>query len=419
MHCLTFAAMNQDTIYYLMLGIITFEFALERVLSYFNRKHARMPIPQELEGIYDKEKYEKSQAYMAETSKFGTFSSTLNFVIIFCAISLGWFGMLDSELRNFAPLNLITPLYFFGVIFLITEIISIPFSLYQIFVIEEKYGFNKMTKKTFWLDKLKGLLLSIVIGGILLAVLIYLVEFKGTSFWWYFWIVMTAFTLFANMFYTTLILPLFNKLTPMPDGELKTSIEAYCEKVNFPLKNLFVIDGSKRSSKGNAFFSGLGKRKKVVLYDTLIEKHETDELTAVFAHEVGHYKKKHILFTTIFSIALTGLMLYILSTMIMNSEVSWAMGGVITAIHLNLLAFGILYSPISTIFGLIGNVISRKNEYEADNYAKETYDHKPLISALKKMSSDHLSNLTPHPAYVFVHYSHPTLFQRIKAMSND
>ena len=409
--------MTEEIIYYLMLGIISSDFALERVLHYLNRKNAKQSIPSELNGIYDDEKYAKSQAYMAETSRFGTISSTLNFVIVFCAIAFGWFGALDGYIRTFSALSLITSLYFFGIIYLITDITSIPFALYQNFVIEAKYGFNKMALKTFWLDKLKGLMLTAIVGGILLAVFIYLIEFKGTGFWVYFWAVMTGFTLFANMFYTSLILPLFNKLTPLEEGELHASIQSYCDKVNFPLKNIFILDGSKRSSKGNAFFSGLGKRKKVVLYDTLIENHDTDELTAVFAHEVGHFKKKHILISTIFSIFLTGFMLYMLSLMIMNSEVSWALGDNITAIHLNLLAFGILYSPISTIFGLIGNVISRKNEYEADNYAKTTFAHEPLIAALKKMSSDHLSNLTPHPAFVFVHYSHPTLLQRIKGLT--
>ncbi len=406
--------MSESTFYYLLLGIITFDFALGRILHYLNRESSKKPIPKELEGIYDEEKYAKSQQYMGEVSRFATLTSTLNFVIIFSAIAFGWFGWLDGFLRNYSPLSLVTPLLFFGTIYVLTDIISIPFSLYQNFVIEAKYGFNKMTKKTFWLDKLKGLLLTFIIGGILLGVFVYLVESIGSGFWIYFWAVMVAFTLFANMFYTSLILPLFNKLTPLEDGELKTSIQCYCEKVKFPLKNIFVLDGSKRSSKGNAFFSGLGKRKKVVLFDTLIEKHEVDELTAVFAHEVGHFKKKHILITTILSILTTGFMLYLLSLMILNSQISWALGGVSTAIHLNLLAFGILYSPVSNVLGLLGNLLSRKNEYEADNYAKETYAGAPLISALKKMTSDHLSNLTPHPAYVFLNYSHPTLLQRVK-----
>lgn len=408
--------MTEQTIFYILLAIITFDFALERILSFLNRKSSKQPIPAELEGIYDEEKYAKSQAYQSEVSKFGMLSATFSFILMFLAIYNGWFGMIDEWIRTFSPLNLISPLIFFGVLFIVSDVIGIPFSLYQNFVIEERYGFNKMTIKTFITDKIKGYLLTFIIGGILLAALIYFMSFMGPSFWMYFWAVMTGFTLFANMFYASLILPLFNKLKPMEDGELKQSIQHYCDKVNFPLKNIFVMDGSKRSSKGNAFFSGLGKKKKVVLFDTLIENHSTEELTAVFAHEVGHYKKKHILFTTVFSIGLMGLMLYLFSTMAFNAEVSWAMGGQTSALHLNMLAFAILYSPISTIIGIIGNLISRKNEFEADAYAKETYKAEPLVTGLKKMSADHLSNLTPHPAFVFMHYSHPPLKERVAAL---
>lgn len=408
--------MTEQTIFTILLVIITFDFALERILSFLNRKSAKKPIPKELEGIYDEERYAKSQAYQAEISRFSTFSATFSFVILILAIYNGWFGMLDQWIRTFSPLSLVSPLIFFGILFIISDIINTPFSIYRNFVIEAKYGFNKMTARTFILDKIKGYILTIIFGGLLLGVLIYFVNAIGSDFWYYFWAVMTAFVLFANFFYTSLILPLFNKLTPMEEGELKSSIQNYCDKVNFPLKNIFIMDGSKRSSKGNAFFSGLGRKKKVVLFDTLVEKHSVPELTAVFAHEVGHYKKKHILFTTIFSIGLMGFMLFLFSRMAYNSEVSWAMGGETSALHLNLLAFGILYSPISTILGIIGNVISRKNEYEADTYAKETYDSTPLITGLKKMTADHLSNLTPHPAYVFVHYSHPPLKERVKAL---
>ncbi|MEQ8627441.1 M48 family metallopeptidase [Ekhidna sp.] len=408
--------MTEQTIFTILLVIITFDFALERILNYLNRKSSKKPIPNELEGIYDEERYAKSQAYQAEISRFGTFSATFSFVILILAIYNGWFGMLDQWIRTFSPLSLVSPLIFFGILFIISDIINTPFSIYRNFVIEEKYGFNKMTTKTFILDKIKGYILTIIIGGLLLGVLIYFVNAIGSDFWYYFWAVMTAFVLFANFFYTSLILPLFNKLTPMEDGELKSSIQSYCDKISFPLKNIFIMDGSKRSSKGNAFFSGLGKKKKVVLFDTLVEKHSIPELTAVFAHEVGHYKKKHILFTTIFSIGLMGFMLFLFSRMAYSAEVSWAMGGQTSALHLNLMAFGILYSPISTILGIIGNVISRKNEYEADAFAKETYDATPLINGLKKMSSDHLSNLTPHPAFVFVHYSHPPLKERVRAL---
>lgn len=408
--------MTEETLFVLLLAIITFDFALERILGFLNRKSAKQPIPTELKGIYDDEKYQTSQAYQAAVSRFGNFSASFSFVLMFLAIYNGWFGLLDEWIRTFSPVSLVSPLIFFGILYVISDIIGMPFSLYRNFVIEEKFGFNKMTVKTFVLDKIKGYLLTVIIGGLLLAVLIYLMNAIGRDFWYYFWAVMTGFVLFANLFYTSLILPLFNKLTPLQDGDLKASIEAYCEKVKFPLKNIFIMDGSKRSSKGNAFFSGLGKRKKVVLFDTLVENHSTDELTAVFAHEVGHYKKKHILYGTIFSIALMGFMLFLFSRMAYNAEVSWALGGQTSALHLNILAFGILYSPISSILGIIGNLISRKNEYEADAYAKKTYKAEPLISGLKKMSSDHLSNLTPHPAFVFVNYSHPPLKERITAL---
>ncbi|MFY0601331.1 MAG: M48 family metallopeptidase [Cyclobacteriaceae bacterium] len=408
--------MNEQIILLILLGILSFDFVLERTLGFLNTKSSKSPIPKELEGIYDEEKYKKSQEYGAATSRFGILSATFSFALMFCALYMEWFGELDKWLRIFSPFEPVTTLLFFGAIFIITDLIGLPFSLYSTFVIEEKFGFNKTTVKTFIIDKIKSYLLTIIVGGVLISVLVYLVMEMGSGFWVYFWGVITIFVLFLNVFYTSLILPLFNKLSPIEDGDLKSSIKAYSDKVQFPLKNIFVIDGSKRSSKGNAFFSGLGKQKKVVLYDTLIENHTIEELTAVFAHEVGHFKKKHIILGTVISILTIGFMLFLLSRMVFNSEVSYAMGGDISALHLNIMAFGILYSPVSTILGLVGNIISRKNEYEADNYAVTTYGGEPLISALKKMSTDHLSNLTPHPAYVFFHYSHPPLLQRVKAM---
>ncbi|MAE86640.1 MAG: peptidase M48 [Flammeovirgaceae bacterium] len=408
--------MSEHSIFLVLIAIIVTDFSLERVLSFLNGKSAKKDIPQELNGIYDEEKYAKSQEYNQVNSRFGMLTASFSFLLLICALYFGWFGVLDKWLRGFSPLEPVTTLLFFGALFVISDVVGLPFSWYQTFVIEERFGFNKMTPKTFWLDKLKGYVLTLLIGGILLGALIYLVMFMGSDFWIYFWAIITVFILFINVFYTSLFLPLFNKLTPMEDGELKQSIEAYSEKVKFPLKNIFVMDGSKRSSKGNAFFSGLGRNKKVVLFDTLIDNHTTEELTAVFAHEVGHFKKKHIIYGTIISILSVGVMLYLLSLMIYNSEVSWAMGGDITAIHLNILAFGILYSPISRVLGIFGNIFSRKNEYEADEYAVKTFGGTPLIEGLKKMSSDHLSNLTPHPAYVFVNYSHPPLLQRVQAM---
>jgi STE24 endopeptidase len=328
----------------------------------------------------------------------------------------GWFGTLDQWVRGFAQNELLLSLYFFGVLYFISDILTIPFQLYSTFVIEEKFGFNKSTIKTFIVDKLKGYLLGLILGGILLGALILLVFALGKDFWIWFWLVITIFMIFMNMFYASLIVPLFNKLTPLESGELRSAIEEYAQRVSFPLTNIFVIDGSKRSSKANAFFSGFGKNKKIVLYDTLIEKHTIEELVAVLAHEVGHFKKKHIIGSMILGVAQTGLMLFLLSKMIFSSEVTWALGGETTALHLNILAFGILYSPLSKVLGILMSKYSRKNEYEADAFASTTYDNAPLESALKKLSGDHLSNLTPHPLYVFLNYSHPTLLQRITAM---
>jgi len=408
--------MTEETIFNILLIIITLDFLLERLLTYLNDKSSKNPIPKELEGIYDQEKYAKSQLYNLVSGRFSTLSTALSFILTFCAIYFGWFGILDQWLRTFSPFAPVTTLLFFGVLFVISDIISTPFSWYNTFVIEERFGFNKMTQRTFWMDKVKGYALTIIVGALLLGALIYLVMAMGRNFWIYFWVIITVVILFLNMFYTSIFLPIFNKITPLEDGELKNAITEYSQKVKFPLTNIFVMDGSKRSSKGNAFFSGIGKKKKVVLFDTLIENHSVEELTAVFAHEVGHFKKKHIILGTVMSIATTGLMLYVLSLMVFNSDVSYAMGGQVSALHLNILAFGILYTPVSHILGLMSNVISRKNEYEADEYAVTTYKGQPLIEALKKLSGDSLSNLTPHPAYVFMHDSHPSLLQRVRAM---
>ncbi len=408
--------MQETTILNVLLIIISADFLLERVLLYLNHQSSKQPIPSELAGVYNEEKYKESQAYHSATGRFGLISSTFFFVLTFCALYFGWFGMLDGYVRSFSPFDLLSTLIYFGLLFVATDLLSIPFSLYSTFVIEERFGFNKTTPKTFVLDKVKGYLLAIVVGGLLLAILLYLIAAMGKDFWLYFWGVITVVILFLNVFYTSWILPLFNKLSPMEDGELKSAIFDFSNRVGFPLKNIFVMDGSKRSSKGNAFFSGFGTNKKVVLFDTLIAKHSVDELTAVFAHEVGHFKKKHIVSGTVLSILQVGVMLFLLSRMIFNSEVSFALGGEVSTIHLNILAFTILYTPLSRLIGILMNMFSRKNEFEADAYAKQHFGAAPLITGLRKMSGDHLTNLTPHPAYVFVHYSHPPLLQRVRAL---
>jgi STE24 endopeptidase len=327
---------------------------------------------------------------------------------------LDGFEFVDNIARDYGDNTIIIALVFFGIIMLGSDIISTPFAYYKTFVIEEKFGFNKMTLKTFIFDKLKSWLMMIVLGGGMLSLIIWIYNITGTQFWLYAWGVITAFTLFMNMFYSRLIVPLFNKQTPLDAGNLRDKISDYAQTVGFKLNKIFVIDGSKRSTKANAYFSGFGSEKRVTLYDTLINDMEEEEIVAVLAHEVGHYKKKHIIFNLISSILLTGFTLYILSLLISNPVLSNALGVEIHSFHISLIAFGLLYSPISAITGLIMNILSRKFEYQADNYAKNTYKAAPLITSLKKLSRNSLSNLTPHKAYVFMHYSHPTLLERIK-----
>lgn len=408
--------MDAKSILIILLAIVSFDFLYNKILEYLNIRSMKEELPAEVKDIYDEEKYKKSIAYSKTNNKFGLITSTFSFVLSFVLLATGFFGWLDGYVANYFDSDIFISLAFFGILFIASDIINLPFQLYDTFVIEEKFGFNKTTPKTFVFDKLKGYVLTALLGGIILFLLLYLINLFGPGFWIYFWVVISLFILFMNMFYTTLILPLFNKLTPLEDGDLKKAIEAYSEKVKFPLNDIFVIDGSKRSAKSNAFFSGIGKKKKIVLYDTLIANHTNEELVAVLAHEVGHFKKKHIIAGYVLSVLQTGFTLFVMSLIIFNPAISEALGGQHFAIHLNLLAFGILFSPISHFVSIFMNILSRKNEYEADAFATKTYSGTALQQALKKLSVDNLSNLFPHPAYVFIHYSHPPLLQRLKAM---
>jgi STE24 endopeptidase len=402
----------------IILGIVVVSYVFDQLLDYVNLKAQRSDIPKAIESFYEKDKYLRSLAYHKELTHFSFLTSGFSFLSSVLMLSLGGFGWLDGILRPYIQNEMVLALAFFGALMLVSDFLTIPFQWYSTFVIEETYGFNKTTVKTFITDRLKGYLLSAIIGGVLLTALLYLVQHIGPNFWIWFSILAAVFILFVNMFYTSLILPLFNKLTPLADGELKTAIEAFAKKVDFPLDNIFVIDGSKRSNKANAFFSGIGKKKKIVLYDTLLANHSTDELVAVLAHEVGHFKKKHIVWGYALSVVQIVFTLWVLSLLILNENVSLALGGSQLAIHLNLLAFGILFSPISGITGLFMHLYSRKNEFEADAFARETYDGTALANALKKLSVDNLSNLYPHPAYVFFHYSHPPLLKRLEALGS-
>ncbi|MCK5705190.1 MAG: M48 family metallopeptidase, partial [Cyclobacteriaceae bacterium] len=327
--------MEAKGILILLLVILSFDFIFNKILEYLNIKSMKEELPDEVKGIYDEEKYKKSISYARANNKFGLLTSSFSFILSFVLLATGFFGWFDHQVHGFIVTEELVSLAFFGLLFLASDILNIPFQLYDTFVIEEKFGFNKTTSKTFILDKLKGYVLAGVIGGLILFVLLKLINLFGPDFWIYFWIVISVFILFINMFYTSLILPLFNKLTPLEDGELKDEIETYSKKIKFPLDNIFVIDGSKRSAKSNAFFSGIGKKKKIVLYDTLIENHSKEELVAVLAHEVGHFKKKHIITGYVLSILQTGFTLFIMSLIIFSPAMSEALGGSQLAIHLN------------------------------------------------------------------------------------
>ncbi|MBK5286180.1 MAG: M48 family metallopeptidase [Bacteroidia bacterium] len=400
----------------IILIILAVDFFFNRWLDNLNIKSWKPQLPIEAEGIYDEERYRKSRDYHLAHHRLSQASSWFSFLLSAVVLSFGLFGKADSLLRNYSEQPIILALLFFGALGFLSDILSLPFSLYGIFVIEEKFGFNKMTWKTFLFDKLKSYLLAVIIGGSLLAALVFIQQSTGSHFWLYALAVVSIFMIFSLMFYTSLILPLFNKLTPLTDGELKEAIKNYCNKTVFNLSNLFVIDGSKRSSKANAFFSGLGRKKKIILYDTLVNNRTNDELVAVLAHEVGHYKKKHIRTNLILGLIQTTVMLFLLSLFLDSTALSMALGAAQPSFHINILAFGLLYSPLSEVLGLFMNYISRKHEFEADRFCAETFNGEPLMSALKKLSSDNLSNLTPHPLYVLFHYSHPTLLQRLKAL---
>lgn len=411
--------MNPQTLFYIIIAIIVIDFIIDKILDTLNAKHFDDPVPQELNDVYDNEEYEKSQRYKKERYRFGILTSTFSVLLTLGFIIFDGFAWVDDIARNFTENAILVALIFFGIIMIGSDILTTPFSWYSTFVIEEKYGFNKTTKKTFFLDKIKGWLMMAVLGGGILALIVWFYQFAGNDFWWYAWILVAVFSVFLNMFYAKLIVPLFNKQSPLEEGSLRTKIETYAESVGFTLDNIFIIDGSKRSTKANAYFSGFGKEKRITLFDTLVKDLEEEEIVAVLAHEVGHYKKNHIIVNLAASILTTGFTLWFLSLFVGSPALSQALGVEEPSFHIGLIAFGILYSPISEITGLLMNYLSRKFEYQADNYAKKTYGAAPLISSLKKLTKNSLSNLTPHKAYVFMHFSHPTLLQRFRNLKRS
>ena len=407
-----------NILFIIIIIILIADFALERYLAFLNIQESGKELPTILRDIYNPEKYARQQDYFRTNSRFGMLTSSFSFIIILFMITCGGFIFVDNFVQQYIQNPIWTPILFFGILFFANDLLNIPFELYDTFVIEQKFGFNKVTPKLYILDKLKGLGMTIIMGGGILFVVIWIYTLTPTYFWLLAWVVVTAFSLFMTMFYSQIIVPLFNKQTPLEVGELRTEIEKFALKTGFKLDNVFVIDGSKRSTKANAYFSGLGSKKRIVLYDTLMDSMTVEEIVAVLAHEVGHYKHKHTLINFMISIPYTLLLFFAFGYILQSDSFAQALGGTVASFHLNAIAFSILYSPISLVLDTAMNVLSRKFEYQADAFAA-SYGYAPQLgSGLKKLSATSLSNLMPHPLSVFFHYSHPTLFQRLSKLGN-
>ena len=393
------------------------EFLLRSIARYLNLKALSPNLPAEFIGFYDEDKYRQSQEYTKVNAKFAYVSSAFDLVVLVGFILMGGFSYVDDLARSWTSMPILRGLAFFGLLFVIRDVLSTPFALYETFVIEEKFGFNKTTVKTFLLDKVKSYILAAVLGTVLLGGILYFFGETGEWGWLYAWGLVSLFIVVAPSLFITVIAPLFNKFTPLPDGALKDAIERYSESVKFPLTEVSVMDGSKRSGHSNAYFSGFGKKKRIVLFDTLVEKHSVEELVAILAHEVGHYKKKHILKGVLVSITHAGVLFFLLSLFIENRDLFDAFRMEQISVYAGLVFFSILYSPIELVLSIVMNVVSRKHEYEADAFAANTVGSaEPLVNGLKTLSVSNLGNLTPDDLTVILNYSHPPILQRIAAL---
>ena len=399
-----------------ILALLVFNWLLSLIVETLNVRHVSPEIPDEFKEVYDAEKYAGSQNYLKDNTRFDQVHSAIMLPLTIAFILLGGFRWVNDVAQTASEHMILQGLVFGGILMLISQLAGLPFSIYSTFVIEERYGFNKTTPKTFVLDQLKGILLAVLLGAPIFALVLWIFSAVPHAWLWA-WAALSIIQLFIMFIAPVVILPLFNKFTPLEEGTLRSAIEAFAHKQNYTISGIFKIDGSKRSTKANAYFTGFGKTKRIALYDTLIEKQSPEELVGVLAHEIGHCKKGHIKQTIVISMASSLLMFFILSLFISKEGLYTAFGIEGTPLYAGLIFFGFLYAPISMILGLLGTILSRKNEFEADAFAAETTGRPgDLISALKKLSVDSLSNLTPHPLKVFLEYSHPPVLQRIKAL---
>jgi STE24 endopeptidase len=400
-----------------ILLILIIRYLLDLVSDWLNVRNVSTELPAEFKGYYDAEKYSQSQNYLRENTGFGIFVDTFQTIITIVFVLVGGFNLVDRIARSLGQGPILTGVVFAGILIFAGKTLNLPFSIYNTFVIEEKYGFNKTTPKTYFLDIIKSLTLTALIGGIVFAAVLWFFEKTGNLAWIYCWMAITLFQIFLMFIAPLVIMPIFNKFVPLEESELRTAIENYAKAQNFKMKGIYMMDGSKRSSKSNAFFTGFGRSRRIVLFDTLIERHPVKELVSILAHEMGHYKKKHIIRAIARSVIVMGLTLFLLSLFIKNEQLFAAFKMEHLSVYASLFFFGFLYTPIAMLIGLAENIISRKNEYEADAFAVETYGNADaMITGLKKLSVDNLSNLTPHPFKVFISYSHPPVLERIKAI---
>jgi len=412
-----------NTFLLIMVVIIAGDAILQWIIHRLNINHLKPELASEFQGFYDEEKYRKSQEYTRTTTRFEQFQLLVTTPITLAFLILGGFGWIDGFAREAFSSMIGAGLVFGGILILLSQLMSLPFDIYDTFVIEEKFGFNRTTPKTFIADRIKSLALTFLLGGLLFAGILWFFSEAGPWGWAIGWAAITAFQFIMMLLAPSLLLPLFNKFTPLEDSDLKKAIEHYAQEQKYKLTGIFSIDGSRRSSKANAYVTGLGKLKRIALFDTLIEKHTEKELVGILAHEVGHAKLGHIRKMLINSILVTGVMFYLLSLFLNERglydalQVAWSEGGQIP-IYAGMIAFSILMSPISRILSIYGNHKSRKHEYEADAFAVKTTggDPEDMINALKKLSVDNLSNLTPHPLVVWLEYSHPPILKRIAAL---
>ena len=408
----------EQTYYLIIIFALAVEYLLSTVSSILDMGNIVEEVPADFQDVYDREKYARSQSYLRDRTRFGIFSSTFSLLLILVVIHTGLFGVLDQFVRVQTNQPILAGLLFFGIIFIIQDIISLPFSIYSTFVIEEKFEFNRTTPKTFVIDKLKGYALTVILGSAVIVPILFFFERFGPRGWWIAWAMVTLFMIAVQPLFVHVIAPLFNKFTPLEEGELRTAIEEYSEKVKFPIGRIDVMDGSKRSGHSNAYFSGLGKSRRIALFDTLLEKHTTEEIISVVAHEVGHYKRKHIIKGTALGILETGVMLFIFN-LIMKDAALFAVFGVSDiSVYGGLVFFAMLYAPVSMITSLLTTAVSRKNEFEADTFSLETTKNpQALVNMLKGLAANNLAHLTPHPLKVFLSYSHPPVISRIAAVT--